>query len=65
MLCSVCEEKTQKTLEILRMQAIYSLVNMGPTGIEYAEKLLSVPQMHRVSVYLVTCLKLEEKEEIR
>lgn len=62
MLCSVREEKT---LEILRMQAIYSLVNMGPTGIEYAEKLLSVPQMHRVSVYLVTCLKLEEKEEIR
>ena len=44
MLCSVREEKT---LEVLQMQAIYSLVNMGPTGIEYAEKLLSAPQMHR------------------
>lgn len=62
MLCSVREEKT---FEVLQMQAIFSLVNMGPTGIEYAEKLLSAPQMHRASVYLVTCLKLEEKEEIR
>jgi len=38
----------QKTVSS-RSQAIFSLVNMGPTGIEYAEKLLSEIEPHDVA----------------